>query len=421
MDKKIGYLGPCGTFSELAVRQYLARQPAGDVQMVALPSIYEVLAAVVQGEVTEAVVPLENSSEGAVNQTQDLLAHTFPDLRIKGEIILPVVHCLMAPPGVPLKTIERVLSHPHALAQCREFISRHLPGAQVVETASTAAAVHLVASTGAPWAAIGPVTAAREYGLEVLVEKINDCSGNATRFIVVGREDGGWAPDCKTTLIVSVAHRPGALYEVLGEFAARGINLTRIESRPSRRRLGEYLFFIDLVGHRHDKQVQEALEAVASRAELRVLGSYPADLSGPEQTADPVDKVKRSTDDNPGSSTVEAGFTGQVVSPSPVQWEEIERLREAIDEVDEQMVEMLARRNALVARIGKLKAGVCPVRDPHREARVLARVRRLAQLKGVDPAMVEKVYRLIIQHAVRLQREQQGGARAAFTPPAGDF
>ncbi|MGB9825280.1 MAG: prephenate dehydratase, partial [Desulfofundulus sp.] len=360
------------------------------------------------------VVPLENSSEGAVNQTQDLLAHTFTDLRIKGEIILPVVHCLMVPPGVPLQKVEKVLSHPHALAQCREFISAHLPGAQVVETASTAAAVHLVASTGAPWAAVGPVTAAREYGLEVLIEKINDCSGNATRFIVVGHEDGGWATDCKTTIIVSVAHRPGALHEVLGEFAARGINLTRIESRPSRRRLGEYLFFIDLQGHRFDEQVQDALKAVASRADLRVLGSYPADSSQLEHSPVPVDKVKRPAGNVPGSSAVE--FTELAGPLSRVQGEEIEELRAAVDKVDEQIVELLAMRSTLVARIGRVKKGICsPVRDPHRESRVLARVRCLARMKGVEPAMVEKVYRLLIRYAVRLQREQRRGRRAGAT------
>lgn len=422
MVKRIGYLGPCGTFSELAARQYLARHPAGDVRLVALPSLYEVLAAVARGEVAEGVVPLENSSEGAVNQTQDLLVHTFPDLRIKGEIILPVVHCLMAPPGVKLETIERVLSHPQALAQCREFLSRHLPGVQVVETDSTAAAVQLVASAGASWAAIGPAEAAREYGLEVLVEKINDCTGNATRFVVVGHEDCPWSPGCKTTLLISAAHRPGALYEVLGEFAARGINLTRIESRPSRRRFGEYLFFIDLMGHRCDRPVQEALAAVALRAGLRVLGSYPADDRGmPGDAGFPPEELKEPAGGISGAASIKTGSAGKAMLPSHARREKIEKLRQAIDNVDEQVVELLARRSALVACLGKLKAGIYPVRDPHRESRVLARVSHLARLKGMDPAVVEEIYRLLIRYAVRLQEQQQVEERTSSSPPAADF
>lgn len=395
MGRKIGYLGPSGTFSELAAQQYLAHQMAGgDVEMVALPSLHEVLAAVAKGELTEAIVPLENSSEGAVNQTQDLLAHNFPDLCIKGEIILPIVHHLLAPPGVKLEQIERVLSHPQALAQCREFIQKNLPLAQVVETASTAAAVHLVASTGAPWAAIGPLTAVRGSGLKVLVENINDCPGNATRFVAVGKEDAVPGPACKTSLIISLSDHPGALYEVLGEFARRGINLTRIESRPSRRRLGEYLFFLDLEGHRQDKPVQEALKAVSARAEIRVLGSYPVVTSNPA--------VARENGSQP--------FPGSTSNKDKgLQSGAIEEIRLTIDAVDAQIVELLARRARLVARVGELKHGICPVRDLHRESRVLARVRHLAALQGVDPEMVEKVYRLLIQYAVRIQKQQHCG------------
>ncbi|WP_035106821.1 prephenate dehydratase [Desulfovirgula thermocuniculi] len=275
MAKKVGYLGPNGTFSELAARRYRERL-AGEVELVALASIYEVLAAVGEGRVDEGVVPLENFSEGSVGVVQDLLAHSFKDLRLCGEVVLPVAHCLLAPPGVGLGQVTRVLSHPQALAQCREFLSRHLPGAELVETASTAAAAEAVASAGAPWAAIGPLETAGKYGLAVLAERINDFVHNATRFVVVGREEGPYALPAKTSLILSLPHRPGALYEALGEFACRGINLTRIESRPSRRRLGEYLFFIDFEGHRQDEKVREALEALSARAEVRLLGSYPS-------------------------------------------------------------------------------------------------------------------------------------------------
>lgn len=276
MARKVGYLGPDGTFSELAARRYRDRLE-GEAELVALPSIYDVLAAVVRGEIDEGVVPLENFSEGSLGHVQDLLAHTFLNLRVRGEVVLPVIHCLLAPPGVRLEQVTKVLSHPQALAQCREFLSRHLPGVELVETASTAAAASMVASARAPWAAIGHLETAEKYGLVVLARRINDFVHNATRFVVVGREDGPFSLHSKTSLILSLPHRPGALYKVLGEFASRGINLTRIESRPSRRQLGEYLFFIDFEGHRQDEAVKEALEAISTQAEVRLLGSYPSD------------------------------------------------------------------------------------------------------------------------------------------------
>ncbi|MBE3587174.1 MAG: prephenate dehydratase [Thermoanaerobacteraceae bacterium] len=429
-------------------------------RLVALPGIDEALAAVARGDMDEAVVPLENSTEGAVNQTQDLLAHVFSTLQIKGEVILPVVHHLLAPPGVELARVERVLSHPQALAQCREFIRRHLPRAQVVETASTAAAVRLVASAGAPWAAVGPEAAAREYGLTVLVEKINDFPGNATRFIVVGREEsacgisrnepmaknittapvkedtsgegrcmpvrgGGKASGCngngfKTSLIVSTAHRPGALHEVLAEFARRGINLTRIESRPSRRRLGEYLFFIDLEGHRLEQPVRGALEAVAGRAELRILGSYPVDDSPVAESP-----LRKGGIDPCSGTATGACSRARVVPAEPVDGDEslpavrrkqMETVRAAIDQVDARIVDLLARRQKLVARVGQLKAGMYPVRDHRRESRVLARVKGLALEKGLDPARIEQIYRLIIQYAVCIQSERQGEAARGADP-----
>ncbi|HHW44935.1 MAG TPA: ACT domain-containing protein, partial [Desulfotomaculum sp.] len=303
------------------------------------------------------------------------------------------------------------------------------------------------------WAAVGPEAAAREYGLTVLVEKINDLPGNATRFIVVGREEsaggisgneppaantttgpdgrrlpvrgGGKAFGCKgsgykTSLIVSIAHRPGALHEVLAEFARRGINLTRIESRPSRRRLGEYLFFIDLEGHRLEQPVRGALEAVAGRAELRILGSYPVDdcpVDGSALQEGGIDPCSgTATGACSRARVVPAEPVGGDESLPAVRRKQMETVRAAIDQVDARIVDLLARRQKLVARVGQLKAGMYPVRDHRRESRVLARVKGLALEKGLDPARIEQIYRLIIHYAVCIQSERQGEATCGADP-----
>lgn len=283
MTKKIGYLGPPGTFSEMAARLYLSSVDKGE--LIPFPSLTDIFMAVEKGGLTEGILPLENSTEGSVNQTLDLLAHRFGQAKIKNEIILSVNHHLLARTGIPFHKVVRVVSHPQALAQCRSFLENSLPGVEVQEAASTAEAAALVATTPAPWAAIGTAQVAQSCGLVILAEKINDSSANATRFVVVAREDAPQGPGCKTSIIFSVEDRPGALCDVLLEFAERKINLTRIESRPTKNRLGEYLFFVDFQGHRLDQVVQQALLAVSRRVvSLRVLGSYPA-VSGEEPKA----------------------------------------------------------------------------------------------------------------------------------------
>lgn len=273
---RIGYLGPKGTFSEEAAWVY-SRGSAGE--LIACPSIEAVLEGVAAGAFDEGVVPVENSTEGAVGVVLDLLAGCL-DLYVTCEVVLPVYHCLMAPHGVGLGQVEKVISHPQALAQCRQFLNRHLPGVPQEEAPSTAAAASLVAASSHPWAALGCARSAREFGLNILVPVANDCSDNVTRFWVLAREErcqlmeNGEA--VKTSVIFEVQHRPGALYAVLGEFARRGINLTRIESRPAKRRLGDYLFFVDFCGGRQESRVEEALRGVAERAaNLKILGSYP--------------------------------------------------------------------------------------------------------------------------------------------------
>jgi prephenate dehydratase len=271
---KIGYLGPKGTFSEEAAILYMDGR-AG--KMIKCSSLEEVFAGVADGRLDEGVVPVENSTEGAVGAVLDLLAGPF-NLFVQGEVYLPVRQSLMARQGVDLEQVERVFSHYQALAQCRSTLRRELPAATLTECSSTAEAARRVAKSRRPWAALGPARAAREYDLQLVVPVANDYPDNVTRFWVVGREQASCTPGkkCKTSLVFGVGDRPGALYTILREFAVRGINLTRIESRPAKKNLGDYLFFIDLIGGQEQPEVQEALKDVAGvTLGLKVLGSYP--------------------------------------------------------------------------------------------------------------------------------------------------
>ena len=299
----LGYLGPAGTFSEEAACFYWQKKYSALGKTCHLAehcSLEEVFRGVQEGRLHEGVVPVENSTEGSVTAVLDLLAGPFR-LEVRGEVVLPITHALMAPRGVRLEEVEQVISHPQALAQCREFLLQNLPRAVLKESSSTAAAARLVAGSGKPWAALGARRAAARYGLEVLREAANDCAENMTRFWVVGR--GGerlagavhagrrefypagckigcetdYKADCsKTSIIFALRDRPGALYEILREFAERSINLTRIESRPARKRLGDYLFFVDFEGSLQQTEIQKALQEV-ERLTLgfRILGSYP--------------------------------------------------------------------------------------------------------------------------------------------------
>ncbi len=275
---RIGYLGPPGTFSEQAARVFLDGREG---ERLPCDSLEQVLGKVASGALDEGIVPVENSSEGAVGVTLDLLALHY-DLAVRGELVLPVSHCLMARPGVRMAQVVRVLSHPQVLAQCRNFLQQRLPQALTVECPSTAAAADQVAGCNNPWAALGPADAADNYGLEVLEPEANDCPENSTRFWIIGREPlSNPGAGAKTSIVFSIKDRPGALYHILGEFARRGLNLTRIESRPAKKRLGDYLFFIDFMGATGLPQVQDALAGVGFRTLwLKVLGSYPC--SAPE-------------------------------------------------------------------------------------------------------------------------------------------
>ncbi len=269
MKTRIGVLGPEGTYSEKAALIWSKGMPA--VGLTYFKDFDGVLHAVEKGELDYGIVPLENSLEGAVTVVNDLLLRL--NVVIVGEVNVPVRHCLV---GRGEGEIKVVLSHPQALAQCRQFIREHYPEAEIRTTGSTSHAARLAQEFG-EMAAIADAGAAERYGLRVLARDIQDVKENVTRFIVAGRQIPPASGRDKTSIIIHLARdRPGALYSILQEFAERGINLTRIESRPSRRRLGDYYFYIDLEGHQDNSEVMEALERIRSKARMvKVLGSYP--------------------------------------------------------------------------------------------------------------------------------------------------
>jgi prephenate dehydratase len=274
---RIAYLGPRGTFSEDALRAAV-----GDDEVDAVPAatVPEAIMAVRRGEVERALVPFENSIEGAVTATLDTLAFDSGGVTLVGEYDLPIRHCLIAREQIPLDRIEVVLSHPQASAQCARFIRESLPGAEVRGAPSTAEAVRTVAESDQPWAALGAESAARLYGAAVLRHGVEDEADNITRFVWVAPEGtaASGAGPWRTSVVFSELgeDHPGALVDALQVFSAREINLTRIESRPLRRGLGRYQFFIDIEGAARQGALPEAIETLRSKAEtVRVLGSWP--------------------------------------------------------------------------------------------------------------------------------------------------
>jgi prephenate dehydratase len=273
---RVGYLGPAGTYSEEALR---ASAPDG-IEEVPYPTIYDTVMAVEEGEVERAVVPIENSLEGAVAVTLDTLALDATDLRIVAEVVHPIHHCVVAARELELADVTRVVSHPQATAQCRRFLREHLAGAERVVAPSTADAVLSVRGSDGPEVALGSRLAAVLYGCRILVADVEDHPDNVTRFVWLARAGEAGAPgvaDGKTSLVFwgGGDQSPGWLVHALREFADRGVNLTRIESRPRRTSLGHYMFFVDLEGGAADPRVSEALGALAGQVEeLRVLGSY---------------------------------------------------------------------------------------------------------------------------------------------------
>ena len=276
---RIAYLGPAGTFTEDALGEAAAGE---DFEPLRMPTVHDAILAVERGEAERALVPFENSIEGAVRSTLDTLAFDAHGVTIVGEHDFAVRAHLIAREPLELDQIEAVLSHPQPLAQCARFLRESLPAAERRSVSSTAAAVRMVAQSDRPWAAIGARSAAGLYGGAILCEGIEDEPGNITRFVWIapaGTAPAGGGP-WKTSLVFSELgeDHPGALVEALQEFSSRGVNLSRIESRPLRQGLGRYMFFCDLEGSAEDGPVREAIEALRSKAEsVRILGSYPVE------------------------------------------------------------------------------------------------------------------------------------------------
>ncbi|MDI6820203.1 MAG: prephenate dehydratase [Candidatus Hodarchaeaceae archaeon] len=269
---KVAILGPRGTYAEIAARLRFG----SSAEIAPYSMITDVAEAVARGEVDAGIIPVESLREGSVGEALDALAWT--DIKVQAEIVVPISHCLIGVPGAKLENITQVLSHPQALAQCRDFLRKNLPKAELIEMTSTARAAEQVGKLKQPYmAAIGPRALADTYGLEVLRGNIQASEMNITRFLCLAKEDSRPTGHDKTSIVFYTAEdRPGILYEILREFAVRNINLTKIESRPSKRVLGDYLFFIDFEGHREDARVREALEALQTKvAMLKVVGSYP--------------------------------------------------------------------------------------------------------------------------------------------------
>ncbi|MEN6573524.1 prephenate dehydratase [Methanobacterium aggregans] len=263
----MGFFGPSGTFTEKA-----ASRLGGE--LLGFESILEVLEAVEKGKVHAGVVPIENSIEGPVCVTLDLLVHEY-DLKIRNEITIPISHNLLLNPEAEIEDINVIYSHIQALSQCRKFTESL--GVDVHTAPSTSAAAKLVVGEKNA-GAIGTEKAAEIYGLKIAARNIQDYPNNVTRFVVVALEDSPRTGNDKTSLVFSMLEdKPGGLHHVLGEFARRNINLTKIESRPSKEKLGSYLFFVDFEGHRSDPEIENVLNIIRSNVGyIKILGSYPA-------------------------------------------------------------------------------------------------------------------------------------------------
>jgi chorismate mutase/prephenate dehydratase len=266
---KVAYLGPEGTYSQLAAMEFFG---AG-VELVDCASIDDVFIAVEEGRVSYGIVPVENSTEGAINNTQDCLVDSTA--RIIGEQVVSIEHSLLAQEASSKADIKKIASHKQSLAQCRTYLTKNFPIAQQVECSSNAEAAILAQADGAT-AAIASELAGQIYSLRSLESRIQDKSNNRTRFLVLALEETEASSYDKTSILVYTENKPGALFRVLEPFEKLGLSLTRIETRPSKKEAWEYVFFIDFEGHVDDEATKSLFSALKlSRVEVKVLGSYP--------------------------------------------------------------------------------------------------------------------------------------------------
>ncbi|HJU05954.1 MAG TPA: prephenate dehydratase, partial [Nitrospiraceae bacterium] len=267
--QRVAYLGPRATFTHLACIQKFGNS----AQYLAVNSIKDVFNEVERGRANFGVVPIENSTEGVVNHTLDMFIDS--NLLIYGEVLQEVSHHLLSKTG-RLEDVTKIHSHPHAIAQCRLWLETNLPHVPVSEVPSTARAAELCADDPST-AAIASELAGQLYGLKVLKTRIEDNINNYTRFLVLSQKPPERTGKDKTSIMLSVKDKVGALYDLLRPFASHGINMTKIESRPSRRKAWEYIFFVDVEGHVEEERVKKAVEEIKGRCLfLKILGSYPA-------------------------------------------------------------------------------------------------------------------------------------------------
>ena len=267
---KVAFQGEIGAYSESAVYSFFG----SSAEVKPCKNLSDVFESVKKEETLYGVVPIENSIEGSVNRTYDLFLEY--DLKVCGEIVLKIAHCLIAHPGTQLESIKTVYSHPQALAQCRIFLEEL--GCRLISTFDTAGSVKMIKEEGLMDAgAIASNRAAEIYSMKILAKEIGDTPNNYTRFFVLSKQDSPHSDGNKTSIIFSVKSIPGTLYAVLKEFAARDINLTKIESRPTKRTPWEYNFYLDFDGHRNEEKRREALESIRDRTLfVKILGSYKA-------------------------------------------------------------------------------------------------------------------------------------------------
>jgi prephenate dehydratase len=267
---KVAFQGVAGAYSEEAARQYFGPE----VQTVPGKRLSDIFSAVEGGDADYAMLPIENAVAGSVTESYELLVEH--DLRVRAEVILRVRHMLLGVPGAKLSDLKRVRSHPQALAQCERYLTRR--GLEPLPAFDTAGSARELAEHPDPESgAIASALAAELYGLEILDRNVEDLAFNYTRFFVLGLEDPPRSQRSKTSLVFTTRHQPGALYESLGEFARRSINLTKIESRPRRNHPWQYLFYLDFEGHWQDAECEAALMALLRRSSfVKLLGSYPA-------------------------------------------------------------------------------------------------------------------------------------------------
>ena len=292
-DSTIAYLGPEGTFTEEALR---SQSDLATAKLLPFPTFATVMEAVASRKVDYAFVAIENSIEGTVSASIDPLIFDY-DLFVLREVVLDIHLNLMAKSGTQMSQVKKVLSFPHALAQCRGFLTEHLPNAEAIATNSTSEAAMLVAeSSDAASAALAPSVSAGLYNLEILRNNVEDHKGNQTRFFLLNKDH--LAPrtghDKTTVVCFQISDRPGSLISILAQFSARNINLTKLESRPSKAGLGQYCFVIDLEGHIEDPIVADTLSQLhRSLPELKFIGSYQSAASNSEKLGELKDKSDR--------------------------------------------------------------------------------------------------------------------------------